>query len=1622
MGILVKKLGAGAISVALIGCGGGSEPDSKLTPSAEPSTSHHLSGVVMDGYLVNANVCLDKNKNSICDSDDGEVVKTNSQGKYELPVEGSIQGYSILVEAVANLTVDLDNPNQTITKDFTLESPATHSEIVSPMTSMIASLAQLSGESFDQAARTLAGELNVSEDVLKSDYVSGTSSESQQIHMLARGITRVIQSAQDASKDNGVTEEFARKGAMNRLATLDLTAMKQRTDKLSHGAQNSEQALEQIAIDYRDELKVDHDDIQGNAVTMIPRAPKNGVVNDSADTFDWTKVKPFHSLSDYEYSLNGGVTWNTVTQKPISVGESKKAVGEVQVRVAAKTAKLIAAGKALKSSKAFTETQVPAAPTRLVVNDANNTFDWQHSAGFLHLSDYEFTINGGRTWQIVNAKPQKVADIAIAAGDLKLRVREDLNSARPAGLTAKSAKPMTVTPTAPSAPALLRADDDADLFEIQLVAGFDALLHYEVNLGSGWQPLTSNPYVVGNVALNAKTVRVRVKANPLDGRPIGTELIVAQAFTKVLNKPTSPTTPVVDDANNQFGWTIVSGYQHPSLYELSTDGGQSFQSVTTNPQSIPDINYHAGKVCVRVKAGANNATGSLLCNDKPYTVTPAAPAAPTNGIVNDAANTFDWAWVAGFDSASDYEVSIESGDWTPVANKPVTLQDRAYAQNSIQVRVKANPVNGRPVGAILSNHFAFTEQPDAPNAPTSLMVDDNANTLDWTNVSGFSELANYEWSVDSGSNWSPVIAKPIIVGDIAKAAGVVQIRVRANSQNGMPAGAAASNPLPFTETPKLPAPTGGEIKVVDKITTNLLDWTNVNSGTNYNQPQHYEFTTDQGATWQTVVTKPQFVGPRAFDKNHVGIRVKRNAITGKVNPPSNILWATNLSGQFAAIQYVPMKGVNEAASSGAYDPWLTGNEECIAEYSASGSGEPTYWTVVRVDSAGEVRKKVEALTLCGINKWQIPSLDEVIALSKRSQDTLPSYSRSYLIDDSNNVWAETGGEFKTYKNGVLVNAYYGNYAFVKWHLASSNQLLSSVNTEIANLDGFLSQQSGHITQANTFISTWLSENKAKQKNYLVLSGEAKAKQMELEQLLPSWLNKKAQLLAQIEPLTFQAKLASQSRTDTDSMAFVTKVAEFRAKVEQLKNNNDALIAIIEATKLAQKVANVQSDTTQVSTASSHLQSAATGSDIHQATLALFEALHTLEQGNTQLSELKAKLNLALASLSANYSNLVNVINNLLAETDVVIAIHNVDSLKITAKDGFVRAQNSGYQVSQSSAMIDTRFAKLDVLGGFLPKSATYAQGWRCVLDTSVSGKKRVWTLLQDGLPKGKDELVYNATGADLPSLLGAGGRLEQTNKASLCGYTDWKVPSSTQLESLASASVSGLKESTTIDVKVFPHHRALLPTYDKETAKGGKRFYYWTSRAKDSSNMYAHSYATASYRTQSKAFDTATVSGEAQILVARLIREDVKINKGWTYLTHEGAVTTERALAKCAKYDATGYIWQIYQDVVPSKRFVKYSEVSRNLSEFNSKEVCGKSNWSLPTSEEMKVILSADSAIFEYASPKPKEGDWYANQDYYLEGSSTRKYQLFDPSNAKASSRDSGMMDQEKYLFRFISK
>lgn len=118
----------------------------------------------------------------------------------------------------------------------------------------------------------------------------------------------------------------------------------------------------------------------------------------------------------------------------------------------------------------------------------------------------------------------------------------------------------------------------------------------------------------------------------------------------------------------------------------------------------------------------------------PQLVGVTTPAAPTNPVVNDAANTFGWTNVPGYNSTSLYEYSVNSGStWHNCTANPQPVGNHAYAAGVVQVRVEADYPAGRAAGQVLASPSAFTLSGQTvlatPATPTLL-----SNIAAWTSV------------------------------------------------------------------------------------------------------------------------------------------------------------------------------------------------------------------------------------------------------------------------------------------------------------------------------------------------------------------------------------------------------------------------------------------------------------------------------------------------------------------------------------------------------------------------------------------------------------------------------------------------------------------------------------------------------------------------------------------------------------------------------------------------------------------------------------------------------------------------------------------------------------------------
>lgn len=150
---------------ALSACGGGGNP----TSTANTAT---LTGKVMDGYVQGAKVCLDLNKNDVCDS--GEPTATTGQdGSYSLTYPAS----SVLAETPVLVSIGVgavDSTNGTVTQPYAMRSMGDSAGVISPFTTLTFYEMKFNpGKTFNDWSKVISQRLLGSSTAIdvKSDYL-----------------------------------------------------------------------------------------------------------------------------------------------------------------------------------------------------------------------------------------------------------------------------------------------------------------------------------------------------------------------------------------------------------------------------------------------------------------------------------------------------------------------------------------------------------------------------------------------------------------------------------------------------------------------------------------------------------------------------------------------------------------------------------------------------------------------------------------------------------------------------------------------------------------------------------------------------------------------------------------------------------------------------------------------------------------------------------------------------------------------------------------------------------------------------------------------------------------------------------------------------------------------------------------------------------------------------------------------------------------------------------------------------------------------------------------------------------------------------------------------------------
>ncbi len=184
--------GTFGMSTVLTGCGGGGGTDNPVADAIDPgsnqqapvSTAEPVSGVVADGYLNGAKVCLDVNLNKACDETEPSVF-SGAGGQYTIAVEElaklpegtTADDFPILVEVKPEYNVmdEVDGDGTPVTKEYILSAPKGKPEFVSPITTLIHEEMESSVEEItpEKAEENVKARIGVADDIdLFEDYIA----------------------------------------------------------------------------------------------------------------------------------------------------------------------------------------------------------------------------------------------------------------------------------------------------------------------------------------------------------------------------------------------------------------------------------------------------------------------------------------------------------------------------------------------------------------------------------------------------------------------------------------------------------------------------------------------------------------------------------------------------------------------------------------------------------------------------------------------------------------------------------------------------------------------------------------------------------------------------------------------------------------------------------------------------------------------------------------------------------------------------------------------------------------------------------------------------------------------------------------------------------------------------------------------------------------------------------------------------------------------------------------------------------------------------------------------------------------------------------------------------------
>lgn len=222
-------LGAASLTLtlALPGCGGGGSdtahtattaaPAAPVTPVAPVVLTTNVSTTVIDGPLKNVVVCLDKNGNGLCDTDEVKGT-TDAAGKVTLAVPNADVGKYPILAVVGTDAVDADHGPVSVA--YTMTAPADQTAVVSPLTTLVQQTVASTGASTADAAKTVQSATSLSASLFQ-DYTQVAAPTDGSISAATVARLLVVTNQQQAAAVAGAVNAKAVDGTTITRADLD---------------------------------------------------------------------------------------------------------------------------------------------------------------------------------------------------------------------------------------------------------------------------------------------------------------------------------------------------------------------------------------------------------------------------------------------------------------------------------------------------------------------------------------------------------------------------------------------------------------------------------------------------------------------------------------------------------------------------------------------------------------------------------------------------------------------------------------------------------------------------------------------------------------------------------------------------------------------------------------------------------------------------------------------------------------------------------------------------------------------------------------------------------------------------------------------------------------------------------------------------------------------------------------------------------------------------------------------------------------------------------------------------------------------------------------------------------